>query len=293
MARSGHGRWSRPCSPRAVGCWGTKLRWSRGHGHRTRAGRRAQAADDPAARRRGPLPVTRLPGQAGLARAAVQDGPAGPRADLQAGRAGRVLLRPDLLDRLCHRGDAAGPGGRGHGGGRAGPAPGRRGGGAAADPGPVLPAGDRRLPPGRGRLHGDPRQPRRVVRGRLRGRPAGRLRAHGGGERVGRDGRPVLGDPVPAGPPGRDLGGLHHPADVGEPARCPRVGQDLRRPHLRLHPQPGQRGRARGLPGALRPDRPDRLRPGRGPGAGRRRGAAGRWCRCSCSCTPTRPGRPP
>ena len=75
---------------------------------------------------------------------------------------------------------------------------------------------------------------------------------------------------------GRDLGRLRHPADVGEPAGHPRVGQDLRRPHLRLHPQPGGRGRARGLPGALRPGRPYSLHPGRGPGAGRLRGAAGR-----------------
>ena len=293
MARSGHARWPRDRGRRAVGCC-QRAALEQGDGHRSRAERETdELAAGAAARRRGALPVPRLPGQEGAARAAVQDRPAGPRADLQAGRAGRVLLRPDLLDRLCHRGDAAGAGGRRHGGDRAGPPPGRRGRGAAVHPGPVLPAGDRRLPPGRRRLHGHPRQPGRDLRRRVRGRPAGRLRAHRGRERLGRDGRPVLGRARSGGPPGRDLGRLHHPADVGEPARCPRVGQDLRRPHLRLHPQPGRRGRARRLPGAVRPGRPGPLHPGRDPGAGRLSGSRWPWCRCSCCCTPTRPGRPP
>src|SRR6266705_5674183 len=58
----------------------------------------------------GQVPGARLPGQAAAAGAAAADRAAGQRADLQADRPGGVLLRPDLLDRLRHRGDAAGPG---------------------------------------------------------------------------------------------------------------------------------------------------------------------------------------
>src|SRR6266567_3034094 len=79
------------------------------------------AGQPPRPARRGPggspgqVSGTRLPGQAGDARAAAAHRPAGERADLQAGRPGGVLLGPDLVDRLRHRGDAAGPGAGGGG----------------------------------------------------------------------------------------------------------------------------------------------------------------------------------
>src|SRR4029453_1998457 len=54
-----------------------------------------------------PLPVRGLPAQAAAPRPGAEDLPARPRTGQQAGRAGRVLLRPDLLHRLRHRGDPA------------------------------------------------------------------------------------------------------------------------------------------------------------------------------------------
>src|SRR6266540_2239635 len=126
----------------------------------------------------GQVPGARLPGQAAAAGAAAADRAAGARADLQAHRPGGVLLRPDLLDRLRHRGDAAGRGAGGLGGGRPGAAAGGRDRAPAADPGGVVSPGDPRLPARRRRLHGQPRQPRPAVRLDLRGGAADRLRAH-------------------------------------------------------------------------------------------------------------------
>src|SRR5918995_4189010 len=97
--------------------------------HRVRAIRDPPPAPTPTALALAALSVPWLPDQAGPARPGPAHLPASPRADQQAGRAGRVLLRPDLLDRLRHRGDAAGPGRGRDGGDRPRPSPGRRGGG--------------------------------------------------------------------------------------------------------------------------------------------------------------------
>src|SRR5215218_6441009 len=229
------------------------------------------------------LPVGRLPGQEAAPRPGPEDLPAVPRAGQQTGRAGRVLLRPDLLDRLCDRGDPAGAGrgqpGRRGPGHRAGPAggPGHRG--PAGPAGRLLPPGGRRLPVGRRGVCGQPGQLRQRHRRRGWGGPADRLRAHRGGQRVQRGRRHVLGLPRPAGPgPGRDLGRVRGPARLGQPARPPRGGPDLRRPHLRVRGQRRGHDRGRHLAAGRRRPRPDRLLPRAGPPAhpgGRRRGGDG------------------
>src|SRR4029450_3651215 len=90
-------------------------------------------------------------------------------------------------------------------------------------------------PAARGGLRGQPGQLRQRPRRRCRGRPADRLRADRGRQRVQRRGRHGLGLAGPAGPdPGRAPGGLRGPARLGQPARHPRGRQDLRHPHLRV-----------------------------------------------------------
>src|SRR6266700_4189303 len=239
------------------------------------------AGQPPRPARRGPggypgqVSGTRLPGQAGDARAAAAHRPAGERADLQAGRPGGVILGPDLVDRLRHRGDAAGPGAGGVGGRRPGTAAGRRDRAAAADPGGVLPPGDPRVPPRGRRLYGEPRQPRPRVRLDLRGRAADRLRADRGGQRLGGYGRAGVGDRADRQLADRAVGGVHRAADVGQPARHPRGRQDLRGSHLPVHPQPRRSGGLRDLARGLRARRPDQLRPRRLGRARRSRGRRG------------------
>lgn len=172
-----------------------------------------------------------------------------------------LRLRPALLGRLRDPGDPAGahrrwrrlpqpdPVGRG----RCGRADGGRG--------DVLPPGGARLPQ-RGRLlRGGVAQPGCQLGpggGRL---AAGRLRDDG--RRLGglRRGQHHLRAALAGGPPGGAGGRLRLPADGGEPARCPRVRQGLRRADLPVHRRHPADGGHRAGPGGAR----------RRPGGGQRR----------------------
>src|SRR6266545_2804639 len=234
------------------------------------------------------LSVPRLPGQARPAGPTAQDLSARERAHHQAGGAGGVLLRPDLLDRVRHRGDPAGGRARQRDRADAADLAGHRR--PAAPAGDLLPPGDRCVPVGGRRIRGQPGQfrQRRGLGGRRR--PADRLHPDGRGERVQRRGQHDLGV-RPGQPPGavagRDRHRLHRAAGLGQPARHPRGWAHLRDPDLPVRGEHGRDGGHGDRPGADRqprqrqllsgrPGGPDRPRPGgRGghavPGAARLR----------------------
>ncbi len=187
---------------------------------------------------RGPAAArARLRGQTRCAGTGAADRQPGARTPGQDRGPRDLQFRRAVLGRLRHRGDAEDAVHRRRGCARVHPHRAPVGGDRrrAGDPGVQLSPDDQGLPlRGRrlhrheGQLRADPRAGgrRRPVDGlRLDGRGVG-LRRRGGGDRAGARDRPV---------PGRDGGGVHLPDRLREPARGPRVGQDLLGAHLRVH----------------------------------------------------------
>ena len=206
------------------------------------------------------------------------------RTPLEEEGARHLQLRRHLLERLCDRGDPAGPGPR------------RRRGAHRLDPGRgrdhdhadrrrvLVPPGVPRLPERRRRLCGRPFRAHAPPRAHRRGGPAHRLRHDRRGVDVLGTRPAGLTRPAAGGLEGRGGHRRHRAHHDRQPARAARVRQHLRRPHLRVRraragdrggrarehrgrhrptaPPPGRRGAlrdraTRALPAADAPSRPD------------------------------------